>query len=82
MSFHKGVLAALRTRGARKGSMYAVALASLGVLMVSTPDVALSQGAPSGAAPKTLAVVGAHADDEGPSPPSSPGTPARGCRCI
>jgi len=31
--------------------MYAIALASLGVLMVATSDVALSQGAPSGAAP-------------------------------
>ena len=69
MSFHGGVLAALSTRGTRKGSMYAIALASLGVLMVSTPDVALSQGAPSGAARKTLAVVGAHADDEGPVAP-------------
>jgi LmbE family N-acetylglucosaminyl deacetylase len=69
MSFHGGVLAALSTRGTRKGSMCAIALASLGVLMVSTPDVALSQGAPSGAAPKTLAVVGAHADDEGPVAP-------------
>ena len=37
--------------------------------MVSTPDVASSQGAPSGAALKTLAVVGAHADDEGPVAP-------------
>ena len=69
MSFHEGVLAALSTRGTRKVSMYAIALASLGVLMVSTPDVALSQGAPSGAAPKTLVVVGAHADDEGPVAP-------------
>ena len=32
-------------------------------------------------APRTLAVVVAHADDEGPSRPSSPGTPARVCRC-
>jgi hypothetical protein len=29
----------------------------------------LSQGAASGAAPKTLAVVGAHPDDEGPVAP-------------
>jgi hypothetical protein len=57
MSFHGGVPAALSTRGTRKGTRYAIALASLGVLMVSTPDVALSQGAPSGAAPKTLAVL-------------------------
>jgi len=49
--------------------MYAVALASLGVLMLSTPDVAFSQGAPSGVAPKTLAVVVAHADDEAPVAP-------------
>ena len=49
--------------------MFAIALASLGVLMLSAPDVALSQGAPSGAAPKTLAVVAAHADDEGPVAP-------------
>ena len=49
--------------------MYAVALASLGVLMLSTPDVASSQGAPTGATPKTLAVVVAHADDEGPVAP-------------
>jgi len=49
--------------------VFAIALASLGVLMLSAPDVALSQGAPSGAAPKTLAVVAAHADDEGPVAP-------------
>ena len=69
MSFHGSVLAALSTRGTRKVSIYPIALASLGVLMVSTPDVALSQGAPSGTAPKTLVVVGAHADDEGPVAP-------------
>jgi len=37
--------------------------------MLCAQDVALSQGAPSGAARKTLVVVGAHADDEGPVAP-------------
>jgi LmbE family N-acetylglucosaminyl deacetylase len=37
--------------------------------MLSTSAVALSQGASSGAAPKTLAVVVAHPDDEGPVAP-------------
>ena len=49
--------------------MYRIALASLGVLMLSTPAVASSQGVPSGAAPRTLALVVAHADDEGPVSP-------------
>jgi len=41
------------------------ALAVLAVLAMSTPDVAFSQGA----APKTLVVVAAHADDETPVAP-------------
>jgi hypothetical protein len=59
-------------------TMPAQGLATLEVLMLSTPDVALPQGATSGAAPKTLAVVGADGDDEWPVAPSSPGLPARG----
>jgi len=54
---------------ARKVSISAIALASFGVLMLCAQDVALSQGTPSGAARKTLVVVGAHADDEGPVAP-------------
>jgi LmbE family N-acetylglucosaminyl deacetylase len=53
----------------RKLSVYALALVSLAVLMLSDADVALSQGAPPGAAARTLAVVAAHADDEGPVAP-------------
>jgi LmbE family N-acetylglucosaminyl deacetylase len=49
--------------------MYAVVLASLVVLMLSTPETAGAHGARAGAAPKTLAVVVAHADDEGPVSP-------------
>jgi hypothetical protein len=40
MSFHGGVLAALSTRGTQKVSMYAIALASLGVQLVAPPDEA------------------------------------------
>jgi LmbE family N-acetylglucosaminyl deacetylase len=46
-----------------KASVYAIALAILGLLMLSTPEVA------SGTAPKTLALVVAHPDDEGPVAP-------------
>ena len=49
--------------------MSRIVLASLGVLMLSTPAGASSQGVPSGAAPRTLALVVAHADDEGPVSP-------------
>jgi LmbE family N-acetylglucosaminyl deacetylase len=44
------------------------ALAVLAVLAMSTPDVAFSQGAASGA-PRTLVVLAAHADDEVPVAP-------------
>jgi LmbE family N-acetylglucosaminyl deacetylase len=69
MSVPRAILAALSTWGARKVFVPAIALASLGVLMVSAPAVVLSQDVPFGAALKTLAVVGAHADDEGPVAP-------------
>ena len=51
--------------------MRAIALASLGGLMLSTPDTTTTsaQNARAGTAPKTLAVVVAHADDEGPVAP-------------
>jgi len=48
--------------------MYVVVVA-LGVLMLASADVADSQNAPSGATPRTLAVVVAHADDEAPVAP-------------
>jgi LmbE family N-acetylglucosaminyl deacetylase len=45
------------------------ALAVLAALAMSAPYVAFPQGVPSGAAPRTLAVVAAHADDETPIAP-------------
>ena len=44
-------------------------LAISGVLLASSADVAMSQAVPSGATPRTLAMVVAHADDESAAAP-------------
>ena len=49
--------------------MYVRAVAVLAVLAMFTPDTASSQGTSTGAAPKTLVVLAAHADDEVPVAP-------------
>lgn len=54
---------------ARRVSAHAMILGVVGALVLATPDLAWSQGVPSGAARKTLAVVVAHPDDEGPVAP-------------
>ena len=49
--------------------MRAVALSVAGVLMLSPLEVVISQNPATGGAAKTLVLVAAHADDEGPVAP-------------
>jgi len=51
-------------KDSRRFFVSVLAVSSVGVLMLATAGVALSQRSPSGRAAKTLAVVVAHADDE------------------